>query len=162
MTISSGQTISHSDLNTEEGANRATLTAQAADKRAALVIRKSVLAHDNSAAKTLEAQVDFTPDDDYVLEMLHLYIEGAATNTVTLSLTTPDDATGEYLLNQTLSLAVAAGASARGATTYSSTTGTRIMLHKGIRYRIAFPCSGATVQTVVHALLMARLFRRRV
>lgn len=165
MTIATGQTITASDLNTRQGANRAGLTAAAANRKRTLVVNKHVESMTSAAAKALEATVTFTPDDDYELRALGIVarkVNAGGGITLTLALTAADG-DDDYVLEHTLTLTASvsgSGAEDVARTAYDDTAGTRVMLHKGVRYKLALTSDSATSVDQAAFCLVARLWRR--
>lgn len=163
MTIATGQTITASDLNAEEGEQRAALTSRAADRKRSFAINRHISGMDNSDAKALEATLTFTPDDDYELRLLLVAIPAAGTDDPTLTLAlTAADGDDDYVLEHTLTVT----ANAKSASdvverqSYDDVTDTRVMLHKGVRYKLALTSDSATAVPEATFALVARLWRR--
>lgn len=164
MTISAGNQITASDINTEEGANRAAMSSEAADAEDRTTVSYEVLDLDNSAAKTLEGICDFVPDDDHELIALQIRrnSNSGSGDTLTLTLSAPDDDT--YLNGDTPSVSfTTASTGVEGtATEWTDTTATRYSLLRGVRYRLALTSdrSSGADQMVCASLVMQRTRRR--
>lgn len=157
MTISAG-VISKAELDTEFAANTAALTANAlaGAKDWQVDIDVTGLAQGTAAAAR---QVDWTAPDDCELRVLGVssFGNGAAGSTVTLALTCIDvleQAVTDALLGKTVATSHTSAVSATTETTsrqdYSSVSGERHFLLKGLTYRLTL--------TSTHATALARAF----
>lgn len=113
-----------------------------------------------------DRSIAFTPQDDYEVRGLFLRVtdSGGAGRVVTASLTQADGITS-YLLDKTISVSVTSIAgtvdSRPTGLDLRTTTGTRIRLVKGVRYRLSALCSTVgTVTGPVEVWLQLRSVRR--
>lgn len=144
MTLSG--TITASALRTDFDQHRSTLAtnARAGRKDQTRVLRIAAM---TSATDLSLRSYAWTQADDHELRILYGRgtTDGAATLTVTLAVENGDDT---FLAEQTVTAAVTAGGASTvdtrpTATDYRTTTGTRLRLLKGVRYRLSVAVSAA-------------------
>lgn len=120
----------------------------------------------DSASTELERTWEFTPDDDYELRLLALYKEQAAA-TVGVTLTLELESVGAngswYLLDKTwsISMTTTATTTQHFRQAYTSASGQRLFLKKGVPYRLKLTSSSATAMDVVDGIMVLRGRRRR-
>lgn len=105
-------------------------------------------------------RIDFTPPDDFELRALRvLCLHTATGRTVTASLTVADG-DSSFLLDHTISQAVASiNGTANATLDCRTTTGAiRVKLLRGVRYRLALETTGAV--SSAQAVLLLRSTRR--
>lgn len=154
-------TITAAALKANFDAATATITSQMQLGQVdhAVVYRKGVLA----AADAVQLRsVDFTAGDDYEARALRvLCTHTAAGRTVTATLTQTDGDTS-VLMDTDITVSVASiNGTAQASLDLRTTTGTRIMLFRGVRYRLTLSVDAATVDVGQVSLLLRTRRRRR-
>ena len=157
-------TITAADLVQGFDDKTTTLTTQATDgeKDFPIYIRRVTLA----AADDESLRVyDFTPASDYELRVMIVGAETTGSGVVTLALTQADGGT-EYLLDKTWSESVTiSGGGIDWSRTdyYTDVSGDRLVLKKGVTYRLTLSLSTGTLgaNEVAHGILWVRGRRRR-
>ena len=164
MAITSGQTITHTDLNTESAENRATLTtaAQHSSRSMRNEIHVTVLDMDNTAAQALMGTLYFTPDDDYVIVGLAVTVRDSTGGPIiTATVECEDDST--YFNEGTLTVSITSTGTAPDSTRvqYTDTTGERHVLLRGVEYKLTLTSNSATVVELAQATLQVESRMRR-
>lgn len=160
MTIGNTQTITEADLITECNQSRAevnTIRTTTADFQVDIQAIDATSSSDASVMTLI-----WTPQTNYELLALRLVTEGATAadvHTFTLSVNTPG---GEYLLDTTPSVTVTATGTGReqAATGYTTTTGTRLNLVRGVPLKLTLSTTSAGVD-YLQGTLVLRTARRK-
>lgn len=158
MAIADGNTISASDLNTSEGGKRTIIDGAPALLQADHQMDMEVFSLTDTTAEALRTR-DFVMADDAELRVFGVFKRGGGTpTTLTATLTAVGDDDGEYLLGKTVSevLAYAGTGSERQRTAYTDTTGDRIWLKKGVRYRMQVASTNSVATDYVAVSLIVR------
>lgn len=156
-------TVSAADLNTNFQDKVANLVAQAADDSKFHQVNIETLDLTSATTNGLNVQ-DFTCTDDWELWVVGLSVwnPDATSRTITMTLTQVDGVT-KYLLDQTVSVSIAA----TSATEFNATRGDyrtsspKIFLVKGITYRLTLTSSSASAVDRAYGFLCLRPRRRR-
>lgn len=160
MVILNNVAIAESDLLTECNQSRAevdTIRTTTADFHFDVQAIDATSSSDASILTTI-----WTPQTNYELLALRLVVEGATASdvhTFTLSVNTPG---GEYLLDATPSVTVTSTGTGReqAATGYTTTTGSRFMLIRGVPLKLTLATDSAGVD-YLQGTLVLRTFRRK-
>lgn len=160
MTISNGSTITETDLRLAANANRTAVNTLLTTTLDFTVDVQAIDATSGTDASQLA--LIWTPQTNYELVALRLVVEGATASdvhTFTLSVNTPG---GEYLLDDTPSVTVTSTGTGREqtATAYTSTTGTRYTLIRGVPLRLALSTDSAGVDYLQGQLVLRTLRRK--
>lgn len=157
MTLAGGSQILASDLNTQQDGQRSTLNGVLSGGYKTWTFHKR--AYDlSSATDAANRSMEIIPSDDW--ELLMLGVAGNSNNsgiTFSATLETPDDIDNTFLLGQVVTAEVASTGSAyqTARTAYTATTGRRLWLLRGVKYRFsiastdASPPSGSWVEATV-------------
>lgn len=155
--LSGGSPILASDLNTQQDGQRSTLNGVLSGGYRTWTFHKR--AYDLASTTDIaERSMEIIPSDDW--ELLMFGVAGNGTNgstTFSATLETPDDSDNTFLLGQTVTAQVASTGSAYQTSrqNYTTTTGRRLWLLRGVKYRIsiastdASPPSGSWVEATV-------------
>lgn len=163
MTLSG--TVDITQLRTDLDANTSTLaTSMAAgskDHNHVLMLASLAAASPDPVAPR---SIAWTQQDDQELRVIGLRVtDGTASRVVTVALTV-DNGDTTFLLDQTVSTSITTIiGTADARVDYRTTTGTRLRLLKGVRYRLALQnTTGATtVSGPLLAFVQVRPYRRR-
>ena len=157
MTLAADSLIEASDLNTQQDARRTQLNGVLSGGYKTWTFHKR--AYDLSSTTDIaERSMEIIPSDDWELLMFGVAGNGTSSSTTfSATLETPDDIDNTFLLGQIVTAEVAStGAAYQTArTAYTATTGRRLWLLRGVKYRIsiastdASPPSGSWVEATV-------------
>lgn len=157
MTLAANNLIEASELNTEQDAKRTQLNGVLSSGYKTWTFHKR--AYDlTSATNIVNRSMELIPSDDWELVMFG--VQGSGNNgSVTLSATleTPDDIDNTFLLGDTITAIIASTGAAFQSSrqSYTTTTGRRLWLLRGVKYRISIastdvsPPSGSWVEATV-------------
>lgn len=154
MTISTGFAISQADLVNEANSRRTSINGA---RTATVDLHFDITATDVTSSSDASVMTTvFTPQTNYELRAVRLVVEGAtAADEHRLDLTVLGGGS-EYLLDTTPSATVVSGGTGREqiATDYSATTGTRIMLRRGVPYLLTLVTDSAGVDYLQGTLVL--------
>lgn len=153
--------VSPSVLNSNFDDKTASLTtnAKAGQKDWQVNVEKETL---STADDVSLRSVEIVPQDDFEVRVLGLSVYDAGASLVaTLTLTSPDD--DDYLLERslTVSATTAAGSHVHARTDLRTSTGDRVFLLRGVRYRLTLDESTAGAIGRAYGFVLLRARRRR-
>lgn len=147
MTLAGGSPILAGDLNTEQDAQRAALNGVIAAGVKPWTFRKRALQLSSTTAM-LNRSMEFIPSDDWELIAFGVNSQNAtAGTTLVATLDTPDDTDNTFLLGAALTAQVVAGITPylwTQRSSYETSTGTRLWLLRGVKYRISVSSTDAS------------------
>lgn len=153
-------TITAADLNANfDDKTTALLTnARSGRKDGVIPLRLGSLA---SSADLSLRSIAWTQQDDHELRVITIRATDTAARAISATLTV-DNADTTFLVDQTISVALTTvNGTADARTDFRTTTGTRVRLLKGVRYRLAIVnTSGGTVGGPLQATIQVRTGRR--
>ena len=161
--------ISAADLNTNFADKQSTINTNAQSHAKDIAYRLQVLAL-SSATSVGARTLDITVADDCELRTLALWVASpdATSRTATATLTAIDateaDISDVYLLGQTVSVSKAMSSGTTGNATrtdYTPTTSTKVVLIKGITYRLQLSGTASAFTACVATLVVRQIARRR-
>lgn len=161
MTISSGQTVDKDDLNSDTNKVSTMNANQTAGGKSGQV---DVVVFDlDSSTPEADRKIEFTPQDDLELQMIGLTVNGGfAGRAFTAELTVVGGVT-KYLLDETVSVSHTLSGSSKESTrtTFTSATGRKVFLVRGVAYALTLSAASASATDLVQGTLYLRARRRR-
>lgn len=159
MTISNGSTITASDLNDLADNAHDTIAGVAASTRKGVFQVDVLVSALTSSMDATACTRYFTPQDDYEVVMLAVYKDGgAASRNPTVTLTTVSSDETSYIPGGSLAVTLTASGTGEESarTAYTTTTGTRCYLLKGVQYKLTVSSSSASDTGRVQGTLLLK------